>query len=73
MPMITWIPIWFMVITSSPDGVSKDSYQVTFSTKQKCELALKQVYKKNAEKSIFSRDKISGVCIQGETPVSKIN
>lgn len=72
MAMVAWIPVWFLIITSSPDGVSKNSYQLTFSTKQKCELALKQAYKANAEKSIFNRDKLSGMCIAGEAPVSKI-
>lgn len=67
--MIQWVPIWFLVVTMNYGSTDANTYEVTFSTKQKCESEKQKLEAAKAKEVAFFRTKSEMKCIQGETPV----
>lgn len=68
--MIHWVPIWFLVVTMNSGTYSASTYEVTFSTKQKCEIELQKLIAQiKAEDSVINRSRVKMKCVQGEAPI----
>ncbi|MBF4453969.1 hypothetical protein IRT38_00875 (plasmid) [Acinetobacter sp. SK-43] len=68
--MIQWVPIWFLVVTMNSASNSATTYEITFSTKQKCESELQKLTAQiKAKDTVISKSRTEIKCVQGEAPV----